>query len=345
MRIMVLGSIGRTSVEMAGFCKNAFERLGHTVDLSVYDDRRLTARWAAIRPLEKFAFRRILVGRIRSFRPDFILTIKGDCFDAALIQHIRSASGVPIVNFWIDDPFYLHLSKKVSPLYDVFFTNAEQCQNEHALAGCKNVKFLSFGFDDALHRRMILTQDEKRKFGSDVSFTGTLSDERIEMLKGLAGLDLKIWSLPEVTHIKDFDVWSTPLPPDHPLFPHITGTPVWGDDMVRVCNASKIVLNLHMQDTPTMRDFEVTACGAFLLTNRVHGLERFFEIGSEIACFDSSNDLKEKAEHYLSRQDERDKIAKRGHERTMRHHRYRDRMKIVIDEVEKVVSGLNQVSL
>jgi spore maturation protein CgeB len=334
MKIMVLGSIGKTSVEMAGFCRNAFEHLGHTVDLSLYDDRRLTARWPAVEPIEKFVFHRILLTRIKSFRPDFIMTIKGDCLDSGLIDQIRSTFSIPIVNYWIDDPFYLHLSKQVSPHYDIFFTNAEQCLEEHTRAGCKNVKFLSFGFDAKLHRKMVLTEDEKRTFGSDISFTGTLSEERIEMLKGLAGLDLKIWSLPEVTHIKDFDVWSTPLRPDHPLFQHITGASVWGDDMVRVCNASKIVLNLHIQDTPTMRDFEVTACGAFLLTNHVRGLERFFEIGSEIACFKSTNEFHELTRYYLSHPEERMVIAQEGYKRSIREHGYSVRMKQVIDEVE-----------
>jgi spore maturation protein CgeB len=332
---MVLGSIGRTSVEMAGFCKNAFEQLGHTVDFSVYDDRRLAARWPAITPVEKFIFHRILLSRIKSFRPDFIITIKGDCLDADIINRIRSTFAIPIVNFWIDDPFYLHLSKKVSPFYDIFFTNAEQCIKEHINAGCRNVKFLSFGFDAKLHRKMVLTEDEKRRFGSDISFTGTLSDERIELLTVLKGLDLKIWSKPEVTHIKDFDVWSTPLQSDHPLFPHITGTSVWGDDMVRVCNASKIVLNLHIQDTPTMRDFEVTACGAFLLTNYVQGLERFFEIGKEVVCFNSSGDLRTIAEYYLMHPEECKNISQKGYERTRKDHGYTQRMECVVQEIIK----------
>jgi spore maturation protein CgeB len=333
---MVLGSIGRTSVEIAGFCKNAFEQLGHTVDYYMYDDRRLTARLSFIKPVEKLVFHRVLLNRIASFCPDFIMTIKGDCLDEGILNRIRSTFSIPIVNYWIDDPFYLHLSKKVSPFYDIFFTNAKQCTEEHVKAGCKNVQFLSFGYDTRLHRKMTIRDDEKRKFGSDISFTGTLSDERIEMLLPLAGMGLKIWSKPEITHIKDCGVWATPLPADHPLFPHITGTSVWGNDMVRVCNASSIVLNLHIQETPTMRDFEVTACGAFLLTNYVEGLELFFKIDSEIVCFNSIEKLRTTTEFYLNHPAKRESIARRGYERTVLEDGYTERMKSVIAEVNKL---------
>jgi spore maturation protein CgeB len=336
MKILVLGSIGKTSVEIAGFCKAAFEKLGHGVDYYMYDDRRITARWPLIKPVEKFVFHQMLLNRINSFRPDFIMTIKGDCLDAGILNRIRSTFSIPIVNYWIDDPFYLHLSKKVSPFYDIFFTNAEQCLEEHTRAGCKNVKFLSFGFDNKIHNKIVLNDDDKRRYGSDISFSGTLSDERIVQLNRLTNLDLKIWSKPEVTHITENGVWATPLPADHPLLPCITGTAVWKNDMVKVCNASKIVLNLHMQSTPTMRDFEVTACGAFLLTNYVKGLERFFVIGEEIECFHSNNELLAKIEHFLFHPDERKKIAQKGHLRTIRDHGYVERMKSIIGEVDRV---------
>jgi spore maturation protein CgeB len=336
MKILILGSIGRTSVEVAGFCRNAFEELGHTAEVSVYNDHRLSARFRPIRFAEKKVIQQMLLRRIQALRPDFILVIKGDCLDAGLLDRIRRRHSIPIVNFWIDDPLYLHFSLTKSPHYDLFFTNARQCLEAHRQVGCKNIRYLSFGFDRRLHRKMELTENDRLRFGSGISFTGTLTDRRIEMLRPLVGMNLRIWSTTLCTHLNKDGIWSTPIPEENPLLSHVTGISLWGDDMVRACNAAAIVLNLHVQDTPTMRDFEVPACGGFLMTDYVPGLEEFFEIGSEIVCFRSPEELRALAEYYLANGREREAIAEKGYARARRDHSYTARMKTILEAVERL---------
>jgi len=45
-----------------------------------------------------------------------------------------------------------------------------------------------------------------------------------------------------------------------------------------------------------------------------------YSIGEEIALFVSPEDLIEKTRHYLKHEEEREAIAKRGYERTLRDH-------------------------
>lgn len=78
------------------------------------------------------------------------------------------------------------------------------------------------------------------------------------------------------------------------------------------------------------RHFEINACGGFQLSYYVEGLERYYDIGEEIALFVSPEDLVEKIRYYLKHKDEREAIALRGYERTLRDHTMEQRLREII---------------
>jgi spore maturation protein CgeB len=65
------------------------------------------------------------------------------------------------------------------------------------------------------------------------------------------------------------------------------------------------------------RPFEITACGAFVLTNDSPELPEFFERKGEIAVFDGRRDLARQVRHFLSHDDERRAIADAGLRRSV----------------------------
>ena len=73
------------------------------------------------------------------------------------------------------------------------------------------------------------------------------------------------------------------------------------------------------------RNFEISGCGSFCLTEYADDLERYYEIGREVECFSSSNEAVEKIRYYLEHGAEREEIARAGHERTLRDHTYEKR--------------------
>ncbi|HUT60393.1 MAG TPA: glycosyltransferase [Phycisphaerae bacterium] len=73
------------------------------------------------------------------------------------------------------------------------------------------------------------------------------------------------------------------------------------------------------------RNFEVPACGAFLLSGQAEELSEYYEDGREIVCYSTMTDLIEKARRYLADEAERAAIAQRGYERTLREHTYEHR--------------------
>ena len=84
------------------------------------------------------------------------------------------------------------------------------------------------------------------------------------------------------------------------------------------------------------RNFEVPACGGFLLTQAAEDLYRYYEYGKEIAVFQTEAELIEKVRYYLAHDFERTQIAASGYNRTIREHTWEKRFQ---DIISKVVAG------
>jgi glycosyltransferase involved in cell wall biosynthesis len=110
---------------------------------------------------------------------------------------------------------------------------------------------------------------------------------------------------------------------------------VIGDDMVNAINSYKIHFNKNIADDINYRTFETTGCGTFLLTNYTPGLEKLFDIGKEIVVYNDLNDLDNKVKYYLENEEEREKIAKSGYERSKKDHTYFERSKKLIQIINE----------
>jgi len=336
MRILIIRPWGKTAFELGDYCMQALGEIGHIASIFIYNDERMSSRLPFLKNVERGFTDRALMKRISVFRPHLIIVIKGDRIHSEIIYKIKKKFRIPVANYWIDDPHYIDVSSTISPSYDYFFTNDSDCVQIHKKSGCPNVAFLSFGCVLSLHRKVQLSQEEYNEYGSDICFAGTVSEGRLEALEALSGYDLRIWSPRIVFSFKDgYQIVRNALPASSPLYDKFTNRAVWGEELVKVYNASKIVLNIHSpQPVPIMRDFEVTGCGAFLLTDFARELETMFKPGKEIACANSMDKLREMVDYYLTHSNERDEIARKGQERAYRDHTYVTRMQELISFVQ-----------
>jgi hypothetical protein len=110
---------------------------------------------------------------------------------------------------------------------------------------------------------------------------------------------------------------------------------VIGDDMVKSINSYKIHFNKNISNDINYRTFETTGCGTFLLTNYTPGLEKLFDIGKELVVYNDLNDLDNKVKYYLENEEEREKIAKAGYERSKKDHTYFERSKKLIQIINE----------
>ena len=119
------------------------------------------------------------------------------------------------------------------------------------------------------------------------------------------------------------------LPPDSPLRGRVK-PPLWGYDMYRQLQRSKIALNIHIdmaeQFAANMRLYEATGVGTMLLTDWKTNLPELFEPGHEVIAYRSIQECVELVNYYLAHEKEREAIAKAGQKRTLCEHSYYHRM-------------------
>ena len=337
MKILIIRPWGKTAFELGGYCKNAFTEMGHDADLFTYNDERISSRLPFLRKIERAIVGKDLIKKISDFRPQFILVIKGDRIPLEIIREIKEKFKLPVANYWIDDPDSIDVSRKISPTYDYFFTSDPDAVQVHKESGCPHVRFLSFGCVSDFHKKIQLSEEEHKKYGSDVCFAGTVSEGRIKVLEELSDFNLKVWSPRSVYSFEEKSrIKISKLSSSSSLYSKFTDRAVWNEELVKVYNASKIVLNIHSPQTvPIMRDFEVTGCGAFLMTDHARSLETMFNLGEEIICYKNIEELKDLVKFYLSHTQEREEIARKGNLRAHQDHTYSRRMEELISIIGK----------
>ncbi len=110
------------------------------------------------------------------------------------------------------------------------------------------------------------------------------------------------------------------------------------EGMVRLFNRSRINLNLNNAVDASFkqikgRNFEVPACGGFLLTETAENLDEYFRYGEEVETYTGVDDLVEKIRHYLADTDARERIAAAGYQRTIAEHTYAHRFDAIFARV------------
>jgi spore maturation protein CgeB len=109
--------------------------------------------------------------------------------------------------------------------------------------------------------------------------------------------------------------------------------------VVDVFNSSKICLNIsnpwHYGTMPQIkgRHFEIPQTGQFQLTTPADDLTSYFVPDKEIVVASSPGELVEKSKYYLEHDDEREAIARAGHERMLADHQWTHRFEHIFGEI------------
>ncbi len=164
-----------------------------------------------------------------------------------------------------------------------------------------------------------------------VSFVGVLSSNH----------KARILFLEYQAHHLDIHIWGQgigSLPRDSRIRQHYRGES-WGIEMYQILRNSKITLNHHIDIAESyannMRLFEATGVGTLLITDWKVNLHEMFEPGKEVVAYRTPEECAELVRYYLERDDEREGIARAGQARTLREHTYYQRMKELVDIVQK----------
>jgi len=92
--------------------------------------------------------------------------------------------------------------------------------------------------------------------------------------------------------------------------------------------------SFQMPKTVNQRVFDVPLCGGFLLTDRQEDLLELFA-DDEVALYECSEDVADKARYYLANPAIRTSIAARARKRVLNEHTYKHRMGAMLEQVFK----------
>lgn len=121
-------------------------------------------------------------------------------------------------------------------------------------------------------------------------------------------------------------------------YPRNTYPPVFGHEYCAIIKCAKVVFNCHVDQEGhggNMRTFEVTGLGSCLLTDREEQIKHLFVPDKEMVCYSSVEEAVDKMRYLLDHPEEREAIAKRGYERTMRDHTTFHRVQKMVE----IISG------
>jgi spore maturation protein CgeB len=255
------------------------------------------------------------------FRPAVLFhAILDDEFDAGTIRGISSELGIPTVAFFSDDHWrFDSFSRNAAKPYDWICTTSADAAARYRQAGFANVIRSQWGANHFIFRPLACPYEH------DVSFVGQPHGSRRTVIERLKerGIPVSLWG-------RGWDNGRIDM-----------------NGMIRLFSASRINLNLSNASVGTDgrtsgaapllqikgRDFEIPACGGFLLTQDNPELYEYFEPGREIAVYSDADDLAEKIEYYLSHDAERERIRLAGYERFLRDHTMLARLEAIFDAV------------
>ena len=135
------------------------------------------------------------------------------------------------------------------------------------------------------------------------------------------------------SYLKHAESWtSKPIFPNYsPQLINLAKKPIFGIDMLREMQKSKIGLNSHIDCSGrcagNMRMFEVTGVGSCLLTDYKDNIKELFEPDKEIITYKSVDEAEEKIKWLLDNQDKLQEISLAGQEKTIKFHNYSNRAK------------------
>lgn len=106
---------------------------------------------------------------------------------------------------------------------------------------------------------------------------------------------------------------------------------------------TKINLNIALKGIEggtTQRIMDIMGAGGFVLTNYCEETAELFEEDKEIVMFQTPEELIQKVDYYLEHEEEREQIARAGHEKAMNDYTYEKKIKRLLDWVTEDEGGV-----
>lgn len=281
--------------------------------------------------LELRRINRDLIKTVENTRPDLVFLYRATKIYPDTVKRIREM-GIAVFLYNNDNPFskdypwyfWRHYIGTI-PYADAAFGYRHSDLPEYEKRGASNVHLLRSYY---IEKDNYIIGGTTKKY--DVIFLGHFEqDDRLTFIKQLTGAGIHV-GVPK-RYFENLDK-------DDPYLQLLEDTD--GADYNRTINEAKIALvflSTRHSDTYTRRCFEIPAAGTFMLSQFTDDMASLYEPDKEAVYFHTPEELLEKVQYYLAHEDEREQIARAGHERLLRDgHEVGDRVEEIMDVYRKL---------
>lgn len=262
---------------------------------------------------------------VSEFKPDCVIFEIGFKPSYEGLLKLREDVG-KIAGWWTMTTKWINIEEREAELYDAFFFFSEKFVHMARDMGF-NACYLPHAVNDYVFRRINLTQEEIDLLSCDLVFVGAWQRPRQRVINALASqkIDMRVYG----------PKWMKRCLFNTSILKAIKGRWLFDEELIKQYIAAKIVLNINSwfherSHGINQRVFDVPACGAFLLTDYVEEIEKFFKPGVEIETYTTIEELIDKIHFYLRHDNVRDKIARKGYERAQTLPTWRDRAREMV---------------
>lgn len=337
-RVLVAGPIYGGTLDTARATSRAVTALGadtRLFDFSIFADGQATLNAlkapSAARGMLQARYADVLgqalVEVAREWKADLVIALAQAPLGVAALDQLRQL-GIPSAFWFVENGRVLTYWRQMARHYDWFYAIQPGCFLEQlADAGAPRPRYLPTACDPERHVPVALTDEERRRFGSDVSFAGAPYLNRRKLLASLGDLDFRVWG----------DGWQ-----HEPALSHAVAGGAERftlDEMIRIFAATRININLHSAnhvadfdpepDYVNPRTFELAACGAFQMVDWRSPLGDLFA-DDEVVTFRSIAELRDRIAYYLRNAEARQAIATRARARALAEHGFAHRVERIL---------------
>jgi hypothetical protein len=283
---------------------------------------------------------------------DVIIVLKGIEFNLKTLLEIRTRQpNAKIVNWFFDK----YLSDRpiweikeyfgYIKFFDYYFCSSKGVADKLNECGFPNAMWLPEGYYPPLNGEVYMNNFQKKKYGSDVSFCGTLGflkqhSNRIPILDYIARekFDMKVWG----SVVCEWKNVPPSIRANHQM------TEVINESHSMVSRAS--LINIGIDQDPTLdmgysaRLYRVLGARGLYLTTATKGIQKEFKINAggemptgeeEVIVYYGMDSLSELIDFLLEHDDIREKIAENGQNKVFEKHKFSDRLEDMI----KIIKG------
>jgi len=264
-----------------------------------------------------------------------------DELDPATLLRIKDKCGVTTIAWFADDYWrFFNYSKYWPPYFHYVVTTYSKAVGWYKAKGFNNILRSQWACNSHVYRPTDLPKD------IEVSFVGQYKSKRAAVIEDLKRRGINVqtygfgWPNGKVSQDEMLRIFSrSKINLNLNVRPSIFHPKVLARIFLKK-SINKVVPDYHLIDNVSAwrhfstlhthaRPFELAGCKAFTISGLSEDIPDSYVDGKEMVFYRTTDELVEKIRYYLAHEDERERIARAGYDRTMREHTYEKRFEEV----------------